>query len=479
MARGLFLAVEELKEAEKKEKKEATAVAAPAADSAETEIIESNKEGVDLDQDIDTVETASDDIDTLDDIAEVIEESAENGGMTPDAAKMAEVAVESIMRRHGMSIVNKPIPSMESFSRASSRVSATNLSLESVRDKASEMLNQLIEFIKNIGNKIVSFFKTIFLTAIPKLQQRLEALTSEVESGNFIPGETKGGSFIKSLHYNNETTPAAILKGISATSNAMSTMAISLRGSVSMCDDVVEFANEAESKNEAVVNGAFSVMVNLGEIIDAYKWGEENGYYYSPLLSGDRKICIGSMKNNPAKATRRTLDMLSSMGEDEKKSAFFKVIGKEFKANIVNNKNALKGFAVRTFKNATFKVPETVQKLSKQESKAALDAIGSLLRDLDNSKKLVKDTENALSRMRSAMDKAKRLVKMEDTRSEKEKSYDEAKNFGFVLRQITKSTIGILSSSLSKFGSVAISTSKAAMDYVEVSIDKAKDVEAK
>ena len=68
MARGLFLAVEELKEAEKKEKKEATAVAAPAADSAETEIIESNKEGVDLDQDIDTVETASDDIDTLDDI---------------------------------------------------------------------------------------------------------------------------------------------------------------------------------------------------------------------------------------------------------------------------------------------------------------------------------------------------------------------------------------------------------------------------
>ena len=161
MARGLFLAVEELKEAEKKEKKEATAVAAPAADSAETEIIESNKEGVDLDQDIDTVETASDDIDTLDDIAEVIEESAENGGMTPDAAKMVEVAVESIMRRQGMSLEYKAIASLESFGSTSSRMSATKLSLESVKEKSKELWTRFTQFIGVLATKTSEYIKNV------------------------------------------------------------------------------------------------------------------------------------------------------------------------------------------------------------------------------------------------------------------------------------------------------------------------------
>ncbi len=113
MARGLFLAVEEMREAESSTDKKSGLP--PAANSLETTLLDVNEEGANLEQGSDMLVEASDDINTLDEVADTIEESAENGGMTPDAAKMAEVAVESIMRRQGMSLAYKPIASLESF----------------------------------------------------------------------------------------------------------------------------------------------------------------------------------------------------------------------------------------------------------------------------------------------------------------------------------------------------------------------------
>ena len=199
MGRGLFLAVEELKEAEKKAAVKDSQVMESTAESAETEIIETNKDETELDQDLDTLDTASDDIDSLNDVAKVIENSAEGDGMSEDTAKMAEVAVESIMRRQGMSLAYKPIAYLESFGSTSSRMSATKLSLESVKEKSKELWSRFTKFISVLATKTSEYIKNVFNKLLPVYLERVAELVERVKTSEFEPREIPKKSFIKDL----------------------------------------------------------------------------------------------------------------------------------------------------------------------------------------------------------------------------------------------------------------------------------------
>ena len=83
MARGLFLAVEEMREAESSTDKKSGLP--PAANSLETTLLDVNEEGANLEQGSDMLVEASDDINTLDEVADTIEEQPSTKRYKPES----------------------------------------------------------------------------------------------------------------------------------------------------------------------------------------------------------------------------------------------------------------------------------------------------------------------------------------------------------------------------------------------------------
>lgn len=144
------------------------------ADSAEAAIAEVTELGEDLSSASAEIESVSSDAETLELIADKIEATEESGGLTPEAAEVVEVAVESIYARLGLP-TKKALPALEGFSNKDSRVKATHIAVEDIR----EMGKRLWEAIKKAFNQmidwIVSFWKSL-TDATVRIEKRAKAL---------------------------------------------------------------------------------------------------------------------------------------------------------------------------------------------------------------------------------------------------------------------------------------------------------------
>jgi hypothetical protein len=174
-SRGLVWAMEEIEE------QEVAAVAEEpmAVDSLETEMLDVNERTAEIEETNQAIEEAVEDTDTLEDIASVMDESTENGGMDQTSARMAEVAVESIYARLGVR-KSQALPAMESFGSKGTRLTATKIAVESI----GEGIKYVWEKIKAAAEKVWGWIKT-FLNAIwntaGKLKDRAAALLAKVK----------------------------------------------------------------------------------------------------------------------------------------------------------------------------------------------------------------------------------------------------------------------------------------------------------
>ena len=104
------------------------------------------------------VEEAADDAVALDDVADIMEESVEKGeGMDETAAAMAEVAVESICARLGVKKTQAVIPSLESFGSKNSRLQATRIALEGLKEKIVQIWNAIKAAVAKVASMVKSF----------------------------------------------------------------------------------------------------------------------------------------------------------------------------------------------------------------------------------------------------------------------------------------------------------------------------------
>lgn len=142
------------------------------------EIAENNSE---INEDVAAIEDAEADADTLGNVQDVMADSVETGeGLSPEAADMAEVVVESITRRLG--ITTRVLPSMESFGSANSRKAATKLAMEGVGDAIVRVWQAVKEAIISLWKKIVEFVKKIFdgNLSLEKAAKDLKAKVSKI-----------------------------------------------------------------------------------------------------------------------------------------------------------------------------------------------------------------------------------------------------------------------------------------------------------
>jgi hypothetical protein len=154
-ARGLVFAMEEL-EAEDAPKRD---------EDAELELVQEggdiDSEMADIDDGLGAVDDAQDDIETLGDIQDVMEESVEEGeGLSEGAAEMAEIAIESIYRRLGIRNT-RPMPSLESFGSSNTRVHATKIAMEANGEMMLKLKNAAISLIKALVDKIVELWNKL------------------------------------------------------------------------------------------------------------------------------------------------------------------------------------------------------------------------------------------------------------------------------------------------------------------------------
>ncbi len=192
-----------------------------AAEEMDSDVVttEGGDEGLEMDSDvveqeatIDAADAAGNaaiaDVETLEEIKEVLEDAAESGdGIDETAAKVVEVAVESIYARLGMEYRGLGT-SAESFGSSRSRVTATNIAAESIGDSISRAWEAIKKFFKKIWTYIKDFAKSIF-TAIGRLKVAANKMFEKVNksgkdkreenfTNSFIVSKFADGSSIKS-----------------------------------------------------------------------------------------------------------------------------------------------------------------------------------------------------------------------------------------------------------------------------------------
>lgn len=180
-----------------------------AAEEMEDEVVttEGGDEGLEMDADvveqeanIDAADAASDaavaDVETLEEIKDVLEEAAEEGdGIDETAAKIVEVAVESIYARLGMEYRGLGT-SAESFSSSRSRVTATKIAAEGIADSAKRAWEAIKKFFKKIWDYIKDFAKSIF-TSIGRLKAAAASMEKKLsKAGKDKRDDTFTSSFI-------------------------------------------------------------------------------------------------------------------------------------------------------------------------------------------------------------------------------------------------------------------------------------------
>lgn len=180
---SIAAAMEEIEEQEQVAGQAVAAVEDP-AEQAEPEMAEMTEASGDVESGLEQVDQVSDDADTLDGIADKMEESEENGGLDETAAAITEVAVEALYKRLGVTR-RKPMPALESFGSQSSRTRATKLAVEGIRDTLKKVWDGVVAMLVKIGEYLKRFYDAMFSGAA-KMVERAKGLIGKIRGNKGI-----------------------------------------------------------------------------------------------------------------------------------------------------------------------------------------------------------------------------------------------------------------------------------------------------
>lgn len=116
------------------------------------------------------------------DISDLMEgQVSNNEGMSPEAAQMVTIALESIAKRLDIKVPFHRVPSLEHFVSKASRVAATQIALENVVvDAIKYIWQKIVAFIKGIINFFKKIWNSIFGDS-DKLKSDIKEAKKEIE----------------------------------------------------------------------------------------------------------------------------------------------------------------------------------------------------------------------------------------------------------------------------------------------------------
>lgn len=195
----------------RKAAEEAAGEAGDGAENLETELIEVSDAEGEVVADAADVEAAEETRQALESMVIVLESALETGGLDRSGAALLDINMAQASRVLGSPVKIHVGPSLESFGGGSSRMKATSLALEDVKEKAKAIWKAIIDAIMTAVNYVKDFFLKIF-GAYEKLKKRAEALKKRAEDVNGQKQETapiENEGIVKALYGSDKKVPAS------------------------------------------------------------------------------------------------------------------------------------------------------------------------------------------------------------------------------------------------------------------------------
>ena len=173
----------------------------PALDAAEAEaeVVESEAEGTEEIAAIDEGEAGAE---ALEVAVESLSLAAKNGGIDKHSAAAIGALTKHIYSRTGYRA--KPMPSLESFGGTSTRIGATQLAMEGIKEGIKEIWKSIVAALKRVGEWIMGHLNKIFGGA-EKMQKRAKSVAAAADAA--------GGKKIKNATFDNEALVKALYVG--------------------------------------------------------------------------------------------------------------------------------------------------------------------------------------------------------------------------------------------------------------------------
>lgn len=187
-------------------------------------------------------------------------EASIHGAMTPNAARMLQIAQESINRSLGITTSDNGIPSFEHFNNSRTSGPCTILAMESISSTMKKIWESIKKFFKNIWKAIKGFFMNLFIEKerskkdyeeIKKLLDDLPSLPSTT-STSFenerlfemfsIEGEISRDTIVKLLENHH--------KAVIASKEGLAGFNIELAGVLKSYNKLLKEVNETDFKDK-------------------------------------------------------------------------------------------------------------------------------------------------------------------------------------------------------------------------------------
>ncbi len=246
----------------------------------------------------------------LNNVADIVETAAENGGLSDDGAQLLDIAVESIYASLGM---DKPIgmPALESFTTVASKVNGAKIALETIKETAANVWKKIVEAFKKAVEWMNAFFQKVF-TANGRLKARAEKILETAKQvGIRQPAQMEVGNehLAKAMTINGQLVrnPSQFMK--QANSFAAAAFGPKIVESLKLIGEGLSAADAAAKAGEADKNsklvevshlfgGAVKLIVSVG-LKDYHGSGADFGVeepadgmklVTSPVFLGDKMI---------------------------------------------------------------------------------------------------------------------------------------------------------------------------------------------
>lgn len=184
------------------------------AESVETELAEvtdSEADGADQEAQVDD---AADVSEALEQYQAALESAVATGGLDRNGGALLQIGLDNLYNRAGISTNKRAQLSQESFGQHSSKLGATTIALEDIKEQIKKIWDSIVKAVKRIVAWVKEHFNKVFGTA-EKLQKRAKALAEKVGSITGAPKEKtlENERLVKALHIGNNP-PANLAAGL-------------------------------------------------------------------------------------------------------------------------------------------------------------------------------------------------------------------------------------------------------------------------
>lgn len=172
------------------------------AETVETELLEVNDEAAEASEDQEQIEEAAETAEALESIAVAMESAAANGGLNKEGALALGIALDHMYKSVGINTAKvKSMPALESFGGTSSRVGATQIALEGIKDQVKKIWEAIKKAVLDSIEWIKERYTKIF-GAANRLEKRAKALAdrAENETNGVKEKDVKSERLVKALH---------------------------------------------------------------------------------------------------------------------------------------------------------------------------------------------------------------------------------------------------------------------------------------